>query len=305
MPKLTSINQLDQPLVKSIEDRINVKLDQMPEELIPRLLDELGDPPNPENITSGFVTLITMTIQDQVRRVVDKRFENHLKRLFDKYPREIQAHLKTAPYIGGPPASWWNEKQQELENSLAVFLIAAYGLSAKWHGMDQRVAEIQSAKYAASQAKSVAAGFIENSRNAMEKMQANWAAAAATVGGLSMMADNLKASPPATKTAGPPASTKPPSFSDVRHALKEVFSPARIERMAVSEVTDAITHAGEATKQQAGLSSEEDTWWTEDDDRVCPICEPLHGQPRSVWAEKFPLGPKAHYKCRCRIAYAS
>lgn len=305
MPRLTSINQIDPTMVPAIEERINAKLDQLPEKLIPKLLDDLGDPPNPENIPPEFATLVNMTIQDMVRQSVDKRFKNHIQRLVDKYPREIQAQLHDLPYIGGPPASWWAGKQRELENSLALFLVTAYGLSAKWHGMDQHVAEIQSAKYAREQARKVAAGFIENSKAKFEKLQSKWAGAVVAVGGLSTLSDNIKAS----KTTGPPASSTtenpgPPAKSEVRRQLKDIFSPSRIETMAVSEVTDAISHAGETTMQINGTTSDEDIWWTVGDDDVCEVCEPLHGQPRSVWAEKFPLGPKAHNKCRCRIGYA-
>jgi len=299
MLRITRIDQLDPALIPAIEERINAKIRTLPDHLIPGLLEQLGDPPAVENITREYVTLISMTIQDQVRRVVDKRFKNHIEGLISKYPREIQAHLEDRPHVGGPPASWWNAKQKQLEESLALFLVTAYGLSAKWHGMSQAIAEVEASKFAAARARTVAAGFIENSRTAFEQLQSKWAAAVTVVGGLSMAADNRS-----SKSPGPPASAAGPSRTEVRDGLKSIFSPARIETMAVSETTGAISHAGEATQQQAGLVSEADTWWTEADGRVCEVCEPLHGEPRSVWAATFSLGPPAHPRCRCRIGYA-
>lgn len=44
-------------------------------------------------------------------------------------------------------------------------------------------------------------------------------------------------------------------------------------------------------------------WHTSQDDRVCPICRPLHGRPRDEWQSVFPLGPPAHPVCRCFIDY--
>lgn len=44
-------------------------------------------------------------------------------------------------------------------------------------------------------------------------------------------------------------------------------------------------------------------WFTELDERVCPICLPLHGEPREVWSYVAPLGPPAHPNCRCWLDY--
>lgn len=44
-------------------------------------------------------------------------------------------------------------------------------------------------------------------------------------------------------------------------------------------------------------------WHTSRDDRVCPVCRPLHGRPREEWQVQFPLGPPAHVACRCFVDY--
>lgn len=44
-------------------------------------------------------------------------------------------------------------------------------------------------------------------------------------------------------------------------------------------------------------------WHTSRDQRVCPICRPLHGRPREEWQTVAPLGPPAHVSCRCFVDY--
>lgn len=44
-------------------------------------------------------------------------------------------------------------------------------------------------------------------------------------------------------------------------------------------------------------------WITERDDRVCPICRPLHRRPARDWDTLFPQGPPAHPNCRCSLEY--
>lgn len=44
-------------------------------------------------------------------------------------------------------------------------------------------------------------------------------------------------------------------------------------------------------------------WHTSRDQRVCPVCRPLHGRARDEWSVQFPLGPPAHIACRCYVDY--
>ena len=45
------------------------------------------------------------------------------------------------------------------------------------------------------------------------------------------------------------------------------------------------------------------TWNTEEDERVCPICNPLDGLREEAWIREFPFGPPAHPQCRCWLTY--
>jgi hypothetical protein len=82
------------------------------------------------------------------------------------------------------------------------------------------------------------------------------------------------------------------------------FSPSRPELIAISETTDALSEAAliyAALIGVLGVSSQE-IWNTREDEKVCPICGPLHGTRRDVWGERFPTGPTAHPRCRCWLS---
>jgi len=89
------------------------------------------------------------------------------------------------------------------------------------------------------------------------------------------------------------------------------FSPARAEMAAITEVTRAISAAEFgiagylATVDDPGLRKVlRSVWYTALDERVCPICEPLHGLGKEEWGKAFPLGPPAHPRCRCSLQWS-
>lgn len=85
--------------------------------------------------------------------------------------------------------------------------------------------------------------------------------------------------------------------------LDTIIGPDNAEAIAITETTTANTEGEvEAIKkaEKAGATITV-TWKTERDDKVCPICRPLDGQPEPVWRDKFGKGPPAHPRCRCEI----
>lgn len=107
--------------------------------------------------------------------------------------------------------------------------------------------------------------------------------------------------------AGEPDFTElPPSAREaVREvyddAVDDIFDDRRIDRVAITEVTGAIS-AGEqalAVRVAGGLTT---IWQTERDDRVCPICGPLHGTDESYFGPRV-AAPPAHVNCRCWLIY--
>jgi len=89
--------------------------------------------------------------------------------------------------------------------------------------------------------------------------------------------------------------------AQVEKLLQSAFSPRRAETIAITEITRAASAATSAYQQQ--LASNGLTfvriWRSDNDDIVCPICNPLNGKKEDVWADQFPDGPPAHPRCRC------
>ena len=88
--------------------------------------------------------------------------------------------------------------------------------------------------------------------------------------------------------------------------LDAMFGPGRAAKIAVTEITRAVT-AGEIfiLIQMSDDAGREliSVWYTEDDARVCPICGPLHGTPQEDWSQAEPAGPPVHPNCRCWLVY--
>lgn len=89
-------------------------------------------------------------------------------------------------------------------------------------------------------------------------------------------------------------------------ALLAILGLTRLESIAITEVTGAIS-AGE---QQAAKDYELETdttlraiWHTEEDGRVCEICEPLDGTGVEIYGMVSVTGPPAHPNCRCWLDY--
>lgn len=94
------------------------------------------------------------------------------------------------------------------------------------------------------------------------------------------------------------------------------FSDARAEMIARSEVIRGQTEAELNTWQETGIVTEV-VWYTALDERVCPICYPLHGEQVAIKSafltadEMSQLnipnydgsikGPPAHPQCRCTL----
>lgn len=91
----------------------------------------------------------------------------------------------------------------------------------------------------------------------------------------------------------------------LREANRRAFGRQRAEDISITETTTASSRAESAAKEIVAETGNEiqGTWVTENDDRVCPVCAPLHDQPESVWRPRFPNGPSAHVRCRCWLRW--
>lgn len=100
------------------------------------------------------------------------------------------------------------------------------------------------------------------------------------------------------------------TLADVAAALP--LAGPRAELVAVTEVTRAYAEgqklAGERMAAQFPDVAVRKRWFTNRDDRVCPICAPLHNQEVDRQAKFSSAGialelPPAHPRCRCWIDY--
>jgi SPP1 gp7 family putative phage head morphogenesis protein len=72
-----------------------------------------------------------------------------------------------------------------------------------------------------------------------------------------------------------------------------IFGEARAASIAATEVTRIYQEGNELAWKSTGLV-EKAVWRTVNDERVCPICEPLDGEEIDLGS-----GPPAHINCRC------
>jgi len=95
------------------------------------------------------------------------------------------------------------------------------------------------------------------------------------------------------------------TLADLRASLSQTFGPVRASMIGTTEVTRSAVQGERAFVEELrreGVMFER-RWITSQDERVCPICSPLHEQLDTEWAGRFPDGPPAHVRCRCNEAH--
>lgn len=78
--------------------------------------------------------------------------------------------------------------------------------------------------------------------------------------------------------------------------IEPLFGRRRAEMIAATETTRLFAEGNAVAYRTAGVNEVE--WYTARDDRVCPVCGPLHGERYGVGTTK----PPAHPRCRCWMA---
>jgi hypothetical protein len=221
------------------------------------------------------------------RSEYETEFARRLGRLSNRHRQELESYLGNPPDPANVPQEFWDKVQRETEEEFMLLMLLIFAASAMQHGLPEDAARRQADQWAQGQAPQLAADYVVNSRDMLER-----GAAALNAGQSNGQVGELKSRGPVPRSA-------------VTELTISIFGPARVENIAISETTDAATAGGEAAIAQTVGQSPEDLWITEDDGKVCKICRPLHRQPRRVWAVQFPNGPKAHPRCRCWIKYAN
>lgn len=209
------------------------------------------------------------------RDAVEASFRRRLERLNARHRRELATLLGDPPDIRNVPESFWQGIEEEMKAELVIVLLLIFMGIAVQNGATGARAE--ASRWSASRASRVAQSYVANTREALQRAGRDWAS---------------------TQAKGETVSR-----TQRDRDLQVILGPERADRTAATETTAAQSAGGEAARNETGTLSDQDTWFTRKDDRVCPVCEPLHRAKRSEWSAKFPEGPPAHPRCRCWIRY--
>ncbi len=217
------------------------------------------------------------------RNKFEAMFGQRLGKLSGRHRRELLAMAGDPPDLSRVPESWFADVNRETEAELAAILIILFIAAATAHGSSDGAAMPAAVTWAATQAKQRAAAWVQGIRD-----------------GLNRVADQIQQA--RNKAAAIDPNAPPPKF-DLREPAATIFSPSRVEGEVITQTTVAVSAGSEFSVQNQGLVDSRDKWRTEQDGKVCPVCKPLDGTTRKVWALKFPGGPPAHPRCRCDIDY--
>ena len=212
-----------------------------------------------------------LTNRDKIESDFAKRFGV----LAGRHRRELDELLGEPPDAANVPQSFWEKVQRETEEEMVAILLFLFIAASSQHGMkDSQAAATGFALGRGAQvARSYTATSVDRTANNFDREEI-------------------------ARRDGP----LPKAEREAR--LDKIFGQARVEELAVDNTTAANTAGGEAaTAATVGLSPD-DTWFTQGDQRVCPVCGPLHRKKREDWQRFFPSGPPSHPNCRCWIEYA-
>ena len=215
--------------------------------------------------------------------------------LFGKWGAEIERRLTYDDKTNDDfPLTFWQDMQIELAAELSPHLestylagVVAVGMFATDEGRIQREAK----EWAKDRADQLASAFVNRSIEEWKRFESQ----------LSMVDQNglvVVAGIGAAAVAG--------------LASSRLFTESRATSIAITETTAAFSRGELDTLRRVQdnrrIIGELDTaiavtWYTKDDDRVCPTCSGLHGKPIEEWEVDFPDGPPAHVNCRCVLRW--
>lgn len=224
------------------------------------------------------------------RLELEQRWERQIGRTARRHRRLIRDHWGSPPDPRNVPLEVWDRIAREQRDETAAALLLLFMASASSHvqsglgtAPDPALTALlaqRGAAWARPRAAEVGQGWAETGREMLLRTAAEQDRALAEPGG------------------------KPLPGGTWLVRLQQAFGPDRAAALAITGTTEAQTAGGDAGMLAAGLLSAADLWITEKDERVCPVCNPLHNTQRRVWARFQPNGPPAHPRCRCHILYA-
>lgn len=241
------------------------------------------------------------------RRELEARYAKRLGRMSQRHKHELRELLGSPPDPSNVPQSFWEKVRKEMEAENLTLLYLLFLASARYHafgtysekGQDAGIVSTlnqQATGYSKQRAVEVGSSYADTSAVRFETLKQE----------IEQLKQKTRpdapTTPPGTVTRFPDLS--PADKRRIETGLDKVFGPGRASTIAISETTAAQSAGGDAgAKATFGLSLG-DLWITEADQRVCPICSPLHRTRREFWGLKYVDGPPAHPNCRCVVKYA-
>lgn len=202
------------------------------------------------------------------RKEIEDEFYKRMRKVSNRHQKELAMYLGDPPDPANVPIAFWQKVEKEREAELVAILLLLFIISSdEMRGYSSEPAgSFSNAKtWSSLKAKEIAKGYARNSRKALHAT----------------------------------------SHREGSREAEGIFSKHRDRMIAVTSTTQARAISAESVAREEGFASPDDYWKTEEDSRVCPICEPLNDTKRSVWSSKFPDGPPAHPICRCEIIYVN
>jgi hypothetical protein len=232
---------------------------------------------------------------DDLRAAGEKNMQGILAKLDKRHRARVQAQIERYGRVQDIPEEFWTELQREIEDEQVAAVMLLILAADEWTTEEvrqqgvtkrRRASQTDAALSAAQQVQRTAAQTVDTLRNRLGRR-----------------IEDAKASGP--------GDVGELTDEGIDQALDDVFTQDRRATIAADQTTTAFsTGQRDAAERigRGGITNEvgqrvtlELTWRTERDNRVCPRCSPLEGQPESVWSQVFPEGPgpTAHPNCRC------
>ena len=237
-----------------------------------------------------------------------------LSRVFAKARKRVEDAIGNPPRFSRLDASFWQQLEQDIRDSLKPKLADIYKASAAQLLDDVEtpvtrdaveVNEGDAAAWALSRANEAASSVVRQQRKQIATAQRNYEEAIVAAGFLLGTAGVLvlAAGGKATREQQIRASR---ARQEAAEKVSATFSPTKAASIGVTETTKAASIGELATvarfEQQTNQEVEK-LWVTEADGRVCPICRPLHRRKLSDVPPQYRDGPPAHGNCRCYLEF--
>ena len=231
------------------------------------------------------------------RMGVERDFARRLSRLTARQRRELRDLLGDPPDPSRVSAADWQRWEDERRKELTVILLAVFLATFAQHADEMLPGAVDDST------------ALEVNRQAL--LQAGAMAADSAASSISTARDIVTTSGEVLATG---------TAADVEAVLSRALGPDRDAVTAATLTTQAQTRGTNATRiplERAGFNMIT-RWITERDDRVCPLCRPLHNKVPDLWglvlenalapggsrAQDEVIangGPPAHPNCRCYL----